>query len=179
MEFPSRRRQISIPYQRRQPPLEAWVTYVHYCCCGPSYLASYIHPRRPSAVRRRLTLDTPSFYSRTTSRSATARGPDVFVPETPTRERENHYWGPGQVLPAAYPSSCDAEPALQIEQGDSDVKSLLQELQNSVDANFQQIKKKLCDLEGRVEKVEEKQVELQNSPSSSECNSSSSPSNTC
>ena len=58
------------------------------------------------------------------------------------------------------------------------MKSLLQGLQSSVETNFQQIKTKLCDLEDRVVKVEEKQIELQNSPSSSEYNSSCSPNDT-
>ena len=64
------------------------------------------------------------------------------------------------MLPTTYPSPCDAGPVEQIGAGDSGVKSLLQGLQSSVETNFEQIKKKLCDLEDRVAKVEEKQQTL-------------------
>lgn len=127
---------------------------------------------RPSnAARRRLTLETPSFYSRTT---ATAAGRDYYVPESPNA-REDRYWGPGQVLPTNFRSESDVVPAQQSSQGegDEDVKSLIQGLQSSVETNFEDIKKKLGDLEDRVARVEEKQLQIQNSPISSDYNSSS------
>ena len=129
---------------------------------------------RPCGVRRRLTLETPSFYSRT---SASVAGGDYYVPESPSN-RQDHYWGPGQVIPSTSPSDCDAVSTQPYHQGDADVKSLLQGLQSSVENIFEEMKKKLGDLENRVAKVEEKQVQLQNSPSSSDYNSSSSQSDT-
>lgn len=139
---------------------------VDHCC---------FYPERPSSgVRRRLILETPSFYSRT---SATAPGGDYYVPESPTTQ-EDHYWGPGQVHPTNFHSECDAVPAQQCNQRDADVKSLIQGLQSSVETNFEDSKKKLGDLEDRVAKVEEKQLQIQNSPISSDYNSSSSQSDT-
>lgn len=136
---------------------------------------------RSSNVCRRLSLPTPTFYSRATTASTNS---DIFVPESPQHEQEDHFWGPGQVIPhtTTYPSPHGSSPHSSPPfphvpsshghfshslQDDSDLKSILQGLQNSVETNFQQIKKQLGDLEDRVAKVEGKQVELQNSPSSS------------
>lgn len=90
----------------------------------------------------------------------------VYVPESPTHQQEDHYWGPGQVIPTTYLTPCDPGPSPQTGKEDSDLKSLLQGLQSSVETSFQKIKTKLCDLEEGVAKVEGKQVELQTSPSS-------------
>ena len=128
---------------------------------------------------RRLSMQSPTFYSRTsTARSQS----EVFVPQSPEREQE-HYWGPGQVIPhmpLAQSSPLETSPLGSSPhelspppQHNDELKSLMQGLQSSVETNFQAIKKQLCDLEGRVAKVEGKQVELQNSPSSSGSSSSS------
>lgn len=136
---------------------------------------------RSSNVCRRLSLPTPTFYPRATTGSSNS---DIFVPESPQHEQEHHFWGPGEVIPhtTTYPSPHGSSPRASSPfphvlsshghfshslQDDSDLKSMLQGLQNSVETNFQPIKKQLGDLEDRVAKVEGKQVELQNSPSSS------------
>ena len=49
----------------------------------------------------------------------------------------------------------------------------MQGLQSSVETNFREIKKQLCNLEDRVAMVEGKQVELYNSPTSSNSSTSS------
>ena len=53
-----------------------------------------IYPYRPSMnACRRLSLQTPNFYSRTSTAASLS---DVFVPESPECE---YQWGPGEVLP--------------------------------------------------------------------------------
>ena len=129
-----------------------------------SQLPSALTGRTSSGACRRLSLHTPTFYSRTSTNSS-----NVFVPNSP--EHEQRCWGPGETLPHNPTYTPQPNHYLHQQQEEVDLKGLLQGLQSSVESNFKDIKTKLCHLEDRVAKVEEKQGNLVCSPSISSSDS--------
>lgn len=125
-----------------------------------------VNAARASTVCRRLDLNTPvtvrprshapsSFYSR-------RRDTDIIVPESPVRSNEDVVWQPGQTLPIE-------QPIIEESPGEIgyDVQSMLQSMQYTIETQFDEVKSKLSELEGRVIAMESKQRDQQSSPASS------------
>ena len=121
-------------------------------------LPSALTGRTSSSACRRLSLHTPSFYSRTSTNSC-----NVSVPNFP--EHEQRYWGPEKTLPHNPTYTPQPNYYLHLQQEEVDLKCVFQGLQSFVESNFKDIKTKLCHLEDRVAKVEGKQGDLMRSPS--------------
>ena len=146
------------------------------------YRSSGITPRQPvynSAAARRLTFDqsqsnSTSFYSR---RTLPARN-DVYVPESPVHES---VWRPGQSLPlpVSYPQPQTFEQpdrSVNDPHAMSHLHSMLQSMQSCIENNFQDVKGRLNELEGRMASIEDKhqQLELHHTTPTSSSESSSS-----
>ena len=97
---------------------------------------------------RRLSFDSPSFYTSTSARSVPPGG-DMFVPDHESSEPEE-CWRPGQVLPPIHHTT---PPQL-------DLQSILQDMQNSIESNFKDLKAHLANLDSRVADIEQKQSQL-------------------
>ena len=100
MEFPSRKnkRQIRIPSSSRNlTPVQEYVSHANditvlWVTQYYNYLLLLLVGLLLYSACRRLSLHTPSVYSRTSTNSSNA-----FVPNSP--EHEKRYWGPGETLP--------------------------------------------------------------------------------
>ena len=117
--------------------------------------------RADASASRRLNFETPNSYrpstaSRFYSRSTGSRVTDVFVPETPQRDTyDDMHWQPGQSLPTG-PLSIASESGTSIE-----LQSMLQSMQHTIESNFEEVKGKLVELDGRITSMEEKQLQLE------------------
>lgn len=122
-----------------------------------------------------------SFYSRTNATRQPFQPVDMnelYVPESPEHAsmQENVAWQPGDMLPIsnqhASPSQMPYSVAASPTQTSSisQIQSILQSMQSSIEANFRDVKGRLTELEARMTGVEEKQREVVNNvgtPSSS------------
>ena len=139
-----------------------------------------VEAARATRACRRLDLNMPvavrprshppsSFYSR-------CHNPDIIVPESPIRSNDDVAWQPGQMLPIDQPDQIFPTEEQQAIQEPSeavgfDFQSMFQSMQHTMETHFDDVKKKLSDLEGRVVAIESKQSEIKrgqlSSPSSS------------
>ena len=81
------------------------------------------------------------------------------------------YWRPGQRLPTTSAVSNLSQPP---DCGWPDLQSTVQEMRNSIESNFRDLKCHIAELQGRVASIEDRQKQLEFQHSSSPTSSTSS-----
>ena len=80
------------------------------------------------------------------------------------------HWQPGQSLPTG-PRPVELE-----SQENIDLQNMLQSMQHTIESSFEEVKEKLSELEGRITRMEEKQLQLEKDRPGTSSSSEESPS---
>ena len=119
MEFTSRRSkgrrpQITVSVPRSRPDAQG----VKFLCLTKTFCAF-------RNATRHLSFQIPTFCARYPSTSR-----DMFIPESPDRPTNSHYWGPGELLPTSGFQTVATSSPVQTQTEQPDLYSLVQGMQN-------------------------------------------------
>lgn len=110
-----------------------------------------------------------SFYSRTRQPFQPVDMNELYVPESPEHPcmQENVAWQPGDMLPISNQHASPSQMPYSTTSPNrtssiSQIQSILQSMQSSIETNFRDVKGRLTELEARMTGVEEKQREVVN-----------------